>query len=332
MELVSPHQRETTIGRNEVEAGLRRALTTGQLSNGWMIAGPKGSGKASLAYRLARALLEPGALIGETLEMGPEARAFRQVAAQGHPDLFVAERSFDDKNDRYAAEITVETIRELTSFLSKTAGTGGWRVAIVDSADELNRNAANALLKSLEEPPHKAAVLLVCNQPGALLATIRSRCRRIDLRPLPDAEIVTLLKAEARLDQPAAEAIAAVARGRPGYALALAAGEGAEAASLADDFLKLCLAQRDAGALGPAFAGKAGAEKWEIFIEIVLQRVADAARRGARGSGEGGLNAIAPAALVEAQARMRALAGRGEALNVDRGQLLFALSRELRAA
>ena len=332
MELTSPHERERTVGRAEIEAELRSALEAGRLSNGWMVAGPKGAGKATLAYRLARGILDPEGLgAGAGLHMDPKARTFRLVAARGHPDLFVAEKSFDDKNERYATEITVETIRELSSFLSKTAAFGGWRVAIVDAADELNRNAANALLKSLEEPPQRTLVLLVANEPGRLLPTIRSRCRRIDLKPLPDAEIASLLSAEAGLDPAGAAAIASVARGRPGYALVLAAGEGAEAAGLADDFIRLTLARRDAGGLAAAFAGKAAARKWEIFIEILLQRLADAARAAAR-TGEAALGAFAPGDLVEALARMRTLAVRGEALNVDRGQILFGLARELSAA
>ncbi|MEQ1929656.1 MAG: AAA family ATPase, partial [Parvularculaceae bacterium] len=214
MELTPPHERERTVGRAEIEADLRSALEAGRLSNGWMVAGPKGAGKATLAYRLARGILDPGGLASEGgLFMDPKARTFRLVAARGHPDLFVAEKSFDDKNERYATEITVETIRELSSFLSKTAAFGGWRVAIVDAADELNRNAANALLKSLEEPPQRTLVLLVANEPGRLLPTIRSRCRRIDLKPLPDAEIASLLSAEAGLDPAGAAAIASVSTG-----------------------------------------------------------------------------------------------------------------------
>jgi DNA polymerase-3 subunit delta' len=332
MELIPPHERATTVGRAGVEAQLRAAMAADRLTNGWMLCGARGSGKATLAYRIARGLLGPEALKpGESLDMDNGARAFRLIAARGHPDLFVAERLFDEKNDRYAAEITVETIRELSAFLSKTASEGGWRIAIVDSADELNRNAANALLKSLEEPPAKTLLLLLASEPGRLLPTVRSRCRRIILHPLPDDEIVGLLKSEAELDEAQARAISRVARGRPGYALALAAGEGGEAAALADDFLRMVLERRDPMALSAAFAGKAGARKWEIFIEILLQRLSEAARASAR-TGERALGAFATGELVEAHARMAALAARGEALNVDRGQILFGLARELKAA
>lgn len=329
--MIAPYERHSIIGRAGVEGALRAMLDAGGLSNGWLIAGPRGAGKATLAYRLARALLDPESLGPSGLDMAPDARGFRLIAARGHPDLFVAEKLFDDKNDRYATEITVETIRELSSFLSKTAGQGGWRVAVVDTADDLNRNAANALLKSLEEPPQKSVILLLSDQPGRLLPTIRSRCRRIDLKPVPDEEIKALLTSEVGLDAAAARAVAGIAKGRPGHALTLAAGEGTEAAALAEEFLKLSLAGRESGVVSAAFSGKSGAGKFEVFVEILLQNVADAARAAARGGGKA-LGAFAPGELVDAHARMRALASRGEALNVDRGQILFALSRELRSA
>lgn len=331
MDLIAPHERPTVVGRTQLEAELRAIIDSGQLSNGWMISGPAGAGKATLAYRLARAILDPASLGPEGLGMAPEARGFRLIAGRGHPDLFVAEKLFDEKNDRYAAEITVETIRELSSFLSKTAGQGGWRVAIVDKADELNRNAANALLKSLEEPPARSVILLLADQPGRLLPTIRSRCRRIDLKPLSDPEIIALLEAERGLDAPSATAIAAIARGRPGHALTLADGEGADAARLAEEFLGLAIAGRHSASFGAAFAGKAAARKWAVFVEILLQKIADAARMAAR-EDVAALGAISPGELVEAHARMRALAIRGEALNMDRGQMLFGLARALRAA
>jgi DNA polymerase-3 subunit delta' len=329
--MIAPHERHSITGRAEVEGALRAMLDAGSLSHGWLIAGPKGAGKATLAYRVARALLDPGSLGPTGLDMAPDARGFRLIAARGHPDLFVAEKQFDEKNDRYASEITVETIRELSAFLSKTASQGGWRVAIVDTADELNRNAANALLKSLEEPPQKSVILLLADQVGRLLPTIRSRCRRIDLKPVPNDEVVGLLMSEVGLDGVAARAVAGIAKGRPGHALTLAAGEGTEAAALAEEFLKLSLAGRDGGVMSAAFSGKAGAGKFEVFVEILLQNISDAARAAARGGGKA-LGAVAPGELVDAYARMRALASRGEALNVDRGQILFALSRELRSA
>lgn len=332
-ELPNPHIRADQIGRSDLEGRLRSAITEGALSNGWLIAGPAGSGKGTLAYRVARALLDPAALApGAGLAMPPDARTFRLIAERAHPDLFIAERLFDEENKRYQSEITIETIRRLSAFLSKTAAFGGWRVAIIDAADDLNRNSANALLKSLEEPPARTALLLIAHRPGRLLATIRSRCRRIDLRPLPHAEIVALIRAETPLGAEEAELVAVAAEGRPGHALSLAAGDGAGAIALARDFIDAALAGRDVAPLGGPLLGKAASGKWETFTGVLLDALARAASAAGRGAAAGRLAGAAPAALVEAHERLAALSGRGEALNLDRAQIFSAMGRALGAA
>ncbi len=332
IELPEPHVRETIVGRADVEAQLRASIAAAVISNGWLICGPKGAGKATLAYRMARAILNPAALApGETLDMPADARTFRLVGGKAHPDLFVAERSFDEKNDRYETEVSVETIRDLGSFLSKTAA-GGWRVAIVDTADDLNRNATNALLKSLEEPPPRTALLLLAERPGQLLATVRSRCRKIRLRPLADELVVGLLR-DAGLSAADAPAVSAMAQGRPGYALSLASDEGVEAIALAERFLELVLAGKNAGSLSPSLTTKAAAGKWGIFLNVLLEKIARAAGRAGRGeAAEGPLIAAGAPALIEAHEQLAALSGRGEALNLDRGQILSAMGRALARA
>lgn len=329
--LVPPQQRDSIVGREQVEAQLRAAIDADALTNGWLIAGPKGAGKASLAYRIARALLDPAALArGDDLSMPAGARTFRLVAAGAHPDLFVAERRFDEKTQRYESEISVETIRKLTAFLSRTASMGGWRVAIVDTADDMNRNAANALLKALEEPPEKATLLLLAAQPGRLLATVRSRCRRLDLRAAPDATVAALAEREAGLAPGEAAAIARAAQGRPGYALALAAGEGGEAVAATAAFLDGAARGGDVSAVIGRLSGKTADERWEIFLPLMLESVGDAARRRARGEPAGApFERADPGALAEAHGALSALAARGDGLNLDRGQLIASLARTL---
>lgn len=330
-ELPAPRERETIVGRADLERSLRASLASGALTNGWILAGPSGGGKATLAYRLARAILDPSALVDSaSLQMSAEARTFRLVAGKGHPDLFVAERQYDEKNDRYETEISVETIRKLIAFLSKTAGFGGWRVAIIDSADEMNRQASNALLKSLEEPPPQTALLLVANAPGRLLATIRSRCRRIDLRPVADDIITQLLIDEAGADPNAAGAIAAAAHGRPGYALTLAAGEGVEAIAAVGEFLEAAATNGDTGRAAAALSGKAATERWLIFQELLLEKISEAARLKARGDAITGPLAALPApALMDTHASLSALLMRGDAVNIDRRDLVMAMGRDM---
>lgn len=331
--LISPHERSDQIGRESVEASLRASMESGVLSHGWIIAGPKGAGKATLAYRIARAMLSPENLSSpDSLDVPTQAQAFKLIAAGAHPDLFVAERAWNDKTSKFQSEITVETIRALTSFMNRTPAFGGYRVAIIDIADDLNRNAANALLKALEEPPENALLLLLSEAPGRLIATIRSRCRRIDLRPVGDEQIANWIIEMGAASPKDAQKITANAAGRPGYALRLAAGEGAEAIALAEEFLRVANGKADIAKITRALTGKNTDEKWAVFRSIVTEKLAQAARALARNeTPEIGLKSGNPAALVSAWEGLSTLAARGEALNLDRAQLISAMAHDLRA-
>ncbi|MEO1240803.1 MAG: DNA polymerase III subunit delta' [Pseudomonadota bacterium] len=331
--LISPHERADQIGRETVEASLRTSMKGGVLSHGWIIAGPKGAGKATLAYRIARAILSPDSLSSpDSLDVTTEAQAFKLIAAGAHPDLFVAERAWNEKTSKFQSEITVETIRALTSFMNRTPAFGGYRVAIIDIADDLNRNAANALLKALEEPPENALLLLLSEAPGRLIATIRSRCRRIDLRSVGDEKIMNWLVETGAASREDAQKIAANAGGRPGYALRLAAGEGAEAIGLAEEFLRVASGKADMAKITRALTGKNTDEKWTIFRGVVTEKLAQAARALAcNETPEIDLKSGNPAALVRAWEGLSTLAARGDALNLDRAQLISAMAHDLRA-
>lgn len=330
--LIEPRARANQVGREELERRLRAMIGEGALSHGWIIAGPEGAGKATLAYRIARALLDPQSLAGaDSLDMAETSRSFKLVSAAAHPDLFVAERLFDEKKGKYQTEITVETIRKLTAFLNRTAAGGGARVAIVDTADDLNRNSANALLKALEEPPRGATMLLLSSSPGRLLPTIRSRCRRIDLAPVADDVIKDLLTSEGVTSKDA-QNIADHSRGRPGYALMLAAGEGAEAITLAHQFLQAAQSGGDLSKVIAGVSGKAGDERWPIFRDNVIAALSDAARTAAHDGSASGFGGASPALLLGAWQAVSQLAGRGEALNLDRAELIEAMAYDLRAA
>jgi DNA polymerase-3 subunit delta' len=184
-----PHPRETRelFGHAETEQELAQAFASGRMHHAWLIAGPEGIGKATLAYRLTRHVLAPRAerdAGAGTLKIAPNSPTARQIRALAHPGLLVLRRPYDVRSKRHAASIPVDEVRRLKAFLGLTAGDGAWRVVIVDAADELNVNAANALLKSLEEPPGRALFLLIASEPSRLLPTVRSRCRRLLLAPL----------------------------------------------------------------------------------------------------------------------------------------------------
>ncbi len=228
-----PRANPALLGQEAAERRLLEAAASGRLPHAWLLTGPRGIGKATLAFRFARYLLagaggEAGAnLFGEpaepNLELAPDHRVFRQVAAAGHADLVTVQRETDAKSGRLKRDISVEAVRKATDFLRLTSAEGGRRIVVVDSADDMNANAANALLKVLEEPPQAALLLLVSHSPGGLLPTIRSRCRQLALRPLP-AETVARLLAEHRPELAEADrhALAVLSEGSIGRAEALA--------------------------------------------------------------------------------------------------------------
>lgn len=213
----APHPRESYafVGHDGEEAALSDALKSGRMHHAWLIAGPKGLGKATLAYRFARIALGARPTGIRPLDVSPQDPIARRIAALSHPDMFVLRRGLNDRG-KPRREITVDDARELGHFFSLAPSEGGMRVAIIDAVDDLNRNAANAILKTLEEPPARSVLLLVCHAPGAALATIRSRCRRLALKPLSDDAVRLALGGED-------ESVLALARGRPGRAIALSA-------------------------------------------------------------------------------------------------------------
>ncbi|MBY0423307.1 MAG: DNA polymerase III subunit delta' [Parvularculaceae bacterium] len=326
---MEPRERENQIGREALERKIAAQIREGALGHGWLVVGGPGAGKATLACRIARVLLDPEARRGDALDMPSDARAFRLVAQGAHPDLFVAERRVDAKTEKVSADIAVETIRELIGFMNRTAAFGGWRVAIVDTADDLNRNSANALLKILEEPPPRSTLLLLTAAPGRLLPTIRSRCRRIDLAAVAESEIAAFVEREAGVDAETAARVAAASDGRPGYALALATGEGPDAVAAVDAFLATAAQGGDFGGVAAALSGKAGDARWEIFRALVVERLAGAARAKAAGAPGRDLDRAPAPALVRAYHQLSELLARGEGLNADRSQLVFAAGRIL---
>lgn len=331
-DLPTPQLRARQIGRAVLESSLRQTIAAGAFSHGWIIAGGVGAGKATLAYRIARAVLDPKALLNDdSFDIDEESQTFRLIAQGAHPDVFVAERLWIEKTSKYQSEITVETIRRLTQFMNHTPAFGGARVAIIDTADDLNRNAANALLKVLEEPPANTLLLLLSAAPRRLLATIRSRCRSMELRPVDRDAICALLEKEGLATDADAERIADHADGRPGYALRLAADGGATALSLAQAFVSAGRKGGDFSAIASKFSARTSAEEWEFFISAVTNALSDAARAAGRGASlDGPLAGVTPPALLDAWEQLSELAARGDALNLDRSQIVSAMGHDLK--
>lgn len=295
-----PHPRETVTlyGHGSAEQELAAAFASGRMHHAWLLSGPQGIGKATLAYRMAKSALatpDERDIFGSSLSIDPASTAARQVRAMSHPGLLALRRQYNLKDKRFPQSISVDEVRRLRSFLGHRGGDNAWRVVIVDTADELNVNAANALLKSLEEPPERTLFLLVTSEPGRLLATIRSRCRTLDLKRLGSSE----------LDQAARQALASVGRDMPG-------SEGADTLiRLADGSVRRFLSLEAGGGLdlyqaiygllaglpevswakvhqlADTLSGNAAEVRFELFFELLLELLARVIRAAAIGEGEG---------------------------------------------
>lgn len=198
---LQPRENPSLKGHDAAERVLFESAKSGRLAHAWILAGPRGIGKATLAYRFARHLLVGGDAAGgglfgdapETLAVDVDHPVFHRVASRGHSDLYTIERTASPTTKNLRAEISIDDVRSATDFLRLTPGEGAWRVIVVDAADEMNRAAANAILKMLEEPPKQTVFLMVSHAPGRLLPTIRSRCRMLPLQPLERQTVISLL-------------------------------------------------------------------------------------------------------------------------------------------
>jgi DNA polymerase-3 subunit delta' len=283
----APRANPDLLGHESTEAALAEAIRAGRLHHAWLVTGPQGIGKATLAFRFARRLLagqgQEGAGEGDSLALPPSHPTFRRVAAASHADLLTVERTLNDRG-RLRSEIVVDDVRRVSDFLRLTPAEGGWRVVVVDGAEDLNRNAANALLKVLEEPPPRAILLLVCSAAGRLMPTIRSRCRRLPLAPLPEAVVRTLLARYApETGEDDAARIAAIAEGSIGRALSLAEGGGVAWAGLVDDVLAAAPAIGAARAHAVADALGRDEAAFGTFMSLLAAGLAAAVRDAARG-------------------------------------------------
>ena len=322
------HPRATAVlfGHAQAEAALLAAYRSARMPHGFLLAGPKGIGKATLAYRMARFVFahpdpsDRAVQSATSLEIDAENPVARRIVAQAQPDLLVIERTANERGVLHK-QIAVEDIRRTIPFFGSTAGEGGWRIAIVDAVDDLNRSGANALLKVLEEPPERALILLVSHSAARVPATLRSRCRIVTLRPLDESDVAG-----------AAALVTGSSAGDPDIVAAAAAADGSVARTLA--FLdKGALALRQQAldllnrlpvldakglhALGDALAGT-DPQPFVAFLDTINDWLS---RRLNGGHAE--LPRLAR--LAEASERINVSARDAETYNLERKPLVFSV-------
>ena len=299
-----PHPRETRFlhGQDAAEQALADALASGRIHHGWLLAGPEGIGKATLAYRFAAYALARAEERGGTegpLSLAEKSSALRMVRVMSHPGLLVIRRPYSVKDKRFAANIPVDEVRKLRGYLAHTAGgtsdagAAVRRVVIVDQADELNISSANALLKSLEEPPPQTLFLLITSQPGRLLPTIRSRCRTLTLPALSAesmraAAVQALNAAEIEAPEGADwKHLTHLSRGSVRRLLGLLSGDGLKLServyALVEGLPKVDW--NAAHALGDELGSAAAEQKFEAFFDLLQDLTAGLARAAATGEG-----------------------------------------------
>ena len=323
-----PRQMQDLEGAEAAEQAWLDALERGRMHHAWLLVGPEGVGKATFAYRAARRLLgaAPDPAHG-LLGADPEHPVSRQVAARSNPDLLVLERL--DEDGRARKSIPVDEARRLPEFFAKSPAVSPWRVAIIDAADDLNANAANAVLKTLEEPPPRGVLFLVCHAPGRLLPTIRSRCRRLLFRPWSDAAVAAFLAERTGLAPEEASRVAAMARGAPGRALTLAAAGALELDRAALEFLRGLPQADDPSllALAQSLRGGEGVQRFELLFERLADHVKLMIEETAGREGAG-----RPEPWIRAWDALASLPGEAEAVNLDRQDAFWTAVAALRHA
>ncbi len=342
-----PHPRETPdiVGHQDALAEAADAIASGRMHHAWLISGPKGIGKATLAYRVARTLLRNGVggSVPSDLAIATDEPVFHLLKALSHPDFLLLRRPVD-KTGRIQSVLPVDVARKAVDFFALSAGEGGWRVCIVDSVDDMNIPAANALLKILEEPPKNSIFLLISHSPGRLLPTIRSRCRKLMLSPLNDSDLAHIVTSHfPELVGDELKLSAMLAEGSPGHALALVRDGGL------DQFRELItlltpLPQLDLAALhalGDRLSRVNAGQSYETMMQLLTTWLARMIRSGAAGAmpedrvaGEAALmqRLLATAPLdqwTEVWENINTLLRRAESVNLGRKQVILSIFSRL---
>ncbi|NVK36046.1 MAG: DNA polymerase III subunit delta' [Rhodobacteraceae bacterium] len=329
-----PREQQHFIGHQHAEQALLDAYRSERFHHAWILGGPKGIGKATLAYRFARfANANPDrfsadVMAANSLEVSPSHPVFSQIAQGANPNVLHLRRPWDEKNKRFKSDLPVDEIRRTVSFFGTTASSDAWRICIVDAADDMNISSANALLKVLEEPPARCLFLVLSHAPGRLLPTIRSRCRRLDVHPLKDEEVVDGLRLLSTGAVPSGDELADLVRFSEGSlrsALTLLAGDGL---AINRGFVSLAEQAPNVDtlalhSLADVIAARGQNDNWDSFQLIARQWLHHRMRQE---------TSLGPARLVswaELWEKMTQATADADALNLDRKQVVLDVFQNL---
>ncbi|MDX5593864.1 DNA polymerase III subunit delta' [Pseudovibrio sp. SPO723] len=330
-----PREHGHLFGHKEAEQELLDAYRSTRMHHAWILGGPKGVGKATLAFRFARFVLThpdrnaPEVAQATSLAVPEDSHAARMIAAGSHADLLHLKRPWDEKGKRFKKELPVDEVRRTVSFFGSTSAGGTWRICIVDAADDMNASAANALLKVLEEPPERCLFLVLSHNPGRLLPTIRSRCRRLELRRLENQEMYKALHTfgfPPDSGETYSEALMAMADGSPRHAMLAIGGEGQEVATR---FFQLVSSlphvdMSEGHRFADLVASRGADDAWATFLDLARSFLSEQVRKDAQ---HGARSLVRWAEVWEKVGQAAAAA---DALNLDRKQVVLNFLKDLR--
>ncbi|RWX20074.1 DNA polymerase III subunit delta' [Rhizobium hidalgonense] len=323
-----PAENTRLFGHEEAEVFLAQSYRSGKGHHAILIEGPEGIGKATLAFRFANHVLSypDPATAPETIgDPDPASPVSRQITSGASHNLLHLARPVDEKTGKVKSAITVDEVRRAGKFFSQTSGTGNWRIVIIDPADDMNRNAANAILKILEEPPKRALFLVLSHAPGRLLPTIRSRCLPLKLAPLADDALMAALAHLGIAGE--GGAVLSAAKGSVGEALKLLNYGGGEIIAAYDEMLSAegPAARKAMHRLADALSGRESDTIFDFFVSHVGDDIMNRARIAA---GEGEI--IAAERLARLYFEITERLTISDAYNLDRKQTIISILADIK--
>ncbi|MBN7805257.1 DNA polymerase III subunit delta' [Agrobacterium rosae] len=329
---IPPQENTKLFGHDEAEQFLAQSYRSGKGHHAILIEGPEGIGKATLAFRFANHVLshpEPSLAPERIADPDQDSMVSRQISSGASHNLLHLTRPVDEKTGKVKSAITVDEVRRAGHFFSQTSGTGNWRIVIIDPADDLNRNAANAILKILEEPPKRAMFLVLSHAPGKLLPTIRSRCMPLRLLPLQNHDMeLALQNLGLTMSADKRDTLLDASKGSVSQALKLLNYGGSDIVDVFGEVMAATgpSARKQMHKLADVLAQKDGDIVLGFFMEQATETLMDRARAAAIA---GDINAAERHARLSSSLSERITIA--QAYNLDKKQMVLSILEDMRS-